>query len=275
MRQEPEIYFHVGLGKVGSTYLQKRFFPLLKGIKYIPTSSYKKHSKRIIEAGKHASYLVSREFDRQFEREVRWFTKTFPQAKIIIFFRKQDSWIASQYKRYVKNGWYHDFNQFLDLENDTGMWKKKDLYYLPMLQVIEECCTQKPLILFYDDMVNDLDGTLNRILNYTGAHLDVGRVSKRRVHQSFSEKQLKVLRRFCSVYIGKIPRSRSNMLAHWLFYRSWWAFYHLVMYMAAFFPAKWVPKQPLIDKSYLNQIGDYYLEDWNGVIDYAKKNNPV
>ena len=69
---EKQIYFHVGLGKVASTYLQHEVFPKLKGIHYLPTGKYKR-SKSIIPQLEVAKVLVSREFDRQFEDEVRWF----------------------------------------------------------------------------------------------------------------------------------------------------------------------------------------------------------
>ena len=34
------IYFHVGISKTGSTFLQQRVFPFLKNIHYIPTRKY-------------------------------------------------------------------------------------------------------------------------------------------------------------------------------------------------------------------------------------------
>ena len=65
-----EIYFHVGLAKTGSTFLQKNFFPYLKNIKYISTHDYI-NSIDIINKTNYKSYLISREFDKQFEREIK------------------------------------------------------------------------------------------------------------------------------------------------------------------------------------------------------------
>jgi hypothetical protein len=112
---KPEIFFHVGLGKVASTYLQHSFFPQLQGIHYIKTSKYK-HSPEIIAKGEYDRYFVSREFDQQLEDEVRWFSGFYPQARPIIIFRRHDSWIASQYRRYVKNGGYLPFKGFFDVD---------------------------------------------------------------------------------------------------------------------------------------------------------------
>ena len=57
------IYFHVGISKTGSTFLQKRVFPKLSKITYIPTNKY----HRVFEEIKNSDsnkVLVSREFDR-------------------------------------------------------------------------------------------------------------------------------------------------------------------------------------------------------------------
>ena len=81
-----EIYFHVGLAKTGSTFNQKKFFPYLKNIKYISNHKYKK-CINIIKNTNYKSYLISREFDRQLETEVKKILSHFPQTKIIIIFR--------------------------------------------------------------------------------------------------------------------------------------------------------------------------------------------
>ncbi len=94
MPKEKTIYFHVGLGKTGSTYLQNRFFTKLKGIHYIHTSRYR-NSPALIQASDEHKFLVSREFDQQLEEECRFFSKIFPTAKVIVFLRRHDSWIAS------------------------------------------------------------------------------------------------------------------------------------------------------------------------------------
>ena len=58
------IYFHVGLAKTGSTFLQNNFFPNLQNIKYISTHKYRKCID-IINKTNYDSYLISREFNAE------------------------------------------------------------------------------------------------------------------------------------------------------------------------------------------------------------------
>ena len=117
------IYFHVGISKTGSTFLQKRVFPLLSKINYIPTNRYQNIFLEIdkINLG---NILVSREFDRQFEKEVVKFSNKHPRSIPIIVLRRHDEYFASQYKRFVKNGFSGSLEDFLNLKDDSGFFKK-------------------------------------------------------------------------------------------------------------------------------------------------------
>ncbi len=271
---EKEIFFHVGLGKVASTYLQQEVFPKLKGIHYLHTSKYKR-SKNILPKLDSPKVLVSREFDRQFEKEVRWFTKTYPEARIIILFRKHDSWIASQYRRHVKNGFQGSFQSFFDSIGDTGFWKKKDLLFYPKLRIIEECCQHKPLVLFHDQLKSDPWEFISQIAHYTGASFDKNEISLDAVHKSYSEKQLKAVQSFCRRFLNKPPKSYQNKIKHWLFYRPWWAFFHLIMYAALLFPDNWVSQTPLVSEEERQRIKNEFQEDWDKISEYARENNPL
>lgn len=268
MSDQPEIVFHVGLGKVASTYLQHRFFPKLKGIYYLSTHKYKK-SKEIISIEKSTRWLISREFDRQFEKEVRWFTETYPQAKVIMIVRPHGSWVASQYRRYVKNGWYYPFSKFLDIEEDDGFWKKSDVLYFPRIQLVEELTGQRPLILFHEELKSDPWAFLGKIANFCQATFEQEGISLKPFHTSYSVKQLLVLRSFCRKNIKRIPQGHRNKIKHWLLYRPWWLLFHLIMYAAELFPESWVPKEELIPTAEIDRIDDFFADDWVKVQRYA------
>lgn len=270
----PEIFFHVGLGKTASTYLQNRVFPHFRGIHYIPTRAYKSSLEQI-KQGKHERYLVSREFDRQFEEEVRWFCGEHPDARLIIVFRRHDRWIDSQYRRHVKNGFYGSFREFIDIDTNLGMWDRAELNFMHKLRLIEKYSTQKPLILFHEDIKEDASGFIDRIAHFVGATYDPRRVSLKPMHTSYNENQLLAVRHFCKRFVKKRPEGRNNKLLHWLMYRPWWALFHLVMYGALLLPKGWFGAEEVVSKSDLERIREYMDADWQAVKAYAQTHSAL
>ena len=160
------------------------------------------------------------------------------------------------------------------MKEDKGFWKKEQLLFYPKLQIIEECCNHKPLVLFYDELKGDPWVFFDKISKYSETTYSKEKISLGRVHTSYTEKQLKVLKRFCGQYVRFVPSGKDNRLVHWITYRPWWAFFHLVMYVAALLPMSWVPKKPLIDPGSLKVIDSAYQEDWKKIVQYARDNNP-
>ena len=257
-----ELYCHVGLGKTASTYLQYRFFPKLKGIYYIQRTKYRKFSG-IIEFTNYSKYLVSREFDRQFEREVRKIAEKYPDARIIIVLRRNDSWIASQYRRYVKNGGTQPFENFLDLENDQGLWKQKDVYFYPKLELVKELFPHPPLVLLHDELKKDPYAFFDRIAQYTGTTYDRNSIVINPSHKSYSTKQLKILQRVASVLFPREWKGSRKRWKHYIRFRSRWLLLHLVLYVAALLPESLAGRDPLISPDQLERVQEFFKEDWD------------
>ena len=264
-----EIYFHVGLAKTGSTFLQKNFFPYLKNIKYISTHKYKKCID-IINNTNHKSYLISREFDRQLETEVKKILSHYPQTKIIVIFREHGKWISSQFKRLSKNGWHWGFKDFYNNEN-TGYWKNEDMIYSKKIDIINKYSNSKSLILRFEELKSDPHSYLKKITDYTNSSYIKEEISLSVVHKSYSEKQLIFLKSFCKIFKKNPPKYHSNnKFKHWLLFRPWWLLYHLVMYFSIIIPKKYIVKKPLIDKDYLEKCMMKYKEDWEKVMKLSK-----
>ncbi|MCP4310571.1 MAG: hypothetical protein GY790_04865 [Bacteroidetes bacterium] len=265
-----QVFFHVGLGKTGTTYLQYRVFPKLQGIKYIQRTNYRdfKYVKLITNASDQ-KFLVSNEFDIQLESEARKIASKYPRAKIIIVLRRHDSWIASQYRRNVKNGYPESFDKFIDVENDKGKWKKAELYYYPKLMMLEQLFRSKPLVLFHDELLNNPHSFIGKICAFTGSDFNKESISLRRKHTSYNEKQLKVRRQLSKKQNRNQPvrskiywiRKIQNILRMPERYLS--------LYIAYLVPSRWLSDEPLISTESMARVRTYFEEDWKKCEEYS------
>ena len=263
------VFFHVGLGKAASTYLQHAFFPALEGVRYVPRSAYKRAPDRIRASPEGPAWLVSREFDQQLERECRWFREAMPEADIrpIIVLRRQDAWLASQYRRHVKNGSPIAFTEFLDVAADQGLWHTSDACFFPKLQFLEQCFGQKPLVLFHEDLRANPDTFLASLAKQLGADYPAHKVSLSKVHTSYSEHQLRWMRRASRILF---PKPIAHGTTGWLARRGRLLACYAVLYGSRLLPAGWGDQAPLIDPAELAAVADFYAADWQACLAYAK-----
>jgi len=269
---EKQVFFHVGLGKTATTYLQYKVFPYFKNIEYIHHSHRYKRAPEIIRKGKSKRYLISREFDQIMEAEVSKFSPHYPDTTPIVVFRRHDSWIASQYRRFIKNGYPVPFSKFIDLKSDKGMFTITELTFYHYIEILEKYFTKKPVVLFYDDMRKDPMAFFDYIAKIVGADYNKKDINLSKKHSSYNEKQLKAIR-----WVSKKVDLRRHSLGRrfYLFNR----FYTNMIRYGTLFIGKHLPDsmfdtEPLIRPEELKAVRDYYEKDWQAIVEYAKKNNP-
>lgn len=273
--KNPLVFFHVGLGKAASTYLQYEFFPKLQDIHYIQRTRYKR-SPQIIGQTNEERYLISREFDQQLEDECRWFSQFHPDARVIIIFRRHDGWIASQYRRYVKNGGHRSFKEFFDIDEDQGLWKQSDLAFFPKIRTVEKYFPQSnPLVLFHEALRKSPYLFFDKIAHFCGANYNREAISLNPVHRSYSEKQLKAIHRVSGYLFSDNPSFARNKIRHWIQRRSRLLACYAILYPAALLPESWFSEEPLIPPGELTKIRAAYEDDWQRIQHYASQHNPT
>ena len=262
-----KVYFHVGISKTGSTFLQKKVFPLLSEISYIPTNRYQNIFLEI-EKIKFGNILVSREFDRQFEKEVVKFSNKHPQSTPIIVLRRHEEYFASQYRRFVKNGFTGELSDFLSLENDSGFFKKIHFNFKHQIDVLSKAFSQKPIVLFHHHLKSSPKKFVADFCEYTGSKVNIEEVNFTKKHGSYSEKQLKTIRFAAKYFDLRKRRVFKNPLLH-----LGWRFLHAIvrygiLYISFVMPKFIYSKEPLIDPEYLKKIRDYFKDDWERCLTY-------
>ena len=259
-----KIFFHVGLSKTGSTFLQHQVFPKLKGIYYLPTLKYR-HALKLLPKIHDERVLVSREFDQQFEQEVKKFSAQYPQAYPIIVLREHSNWAVSNYKRFVKNGHAISFKEFIDIERDKGLFKKIDFDYERYIDLLEQYFAQKPLILFYEDLQKEPFKFVRKIMDYTGAELSYSDVNWNPRHVSYDIDSLKLVRTLSNkiqfqkkLEVHIKPRGfLYNLYANIVRYS--------ILYASKLFPKSWFPTEEFINPAEIEELRQYFSPQWDSL----------
>jgi hypothetical protein len=272
-QREVKVCFHPGLAKTASTWLQHRFFPRLRGVHYLPRRQYRRYPE-VLKRGEHHSYVVSREFDRQFAREVTRFAGHFPGAGTILLLRRHDGYLASQYCRYLKNGRFAEFSDFLDLDHDRGVWKQEEIRFMPLLRLLASSFRRPPLVLFHQDLLDHPHRVLGAMAGYIGAEYDPEDIDLGRVHASYGGTELKVMK----AITRRLPRhphpqTENRPFFHWLQVRSRLILVHAVLAAARLVPSALVAKAPLIPPEELRRVREFYADDWEACGKFAGESN--
>lgn len=255
------VFFHLGLEKTGSTFYQGSVFKKLRGIQYHRKSRFKRFEE-ILQNDPNSKHLFSFETDRQLFPTVDKVAEKLPDARVFIILRRQDSWLSSKYNYHIRKHGFKTLREFFDLESDSGEWKKEEFYLRPKIEYIESKLNQPVLFLNYSELKEDPEKYVGRMLDFMGAELDPNANLHTPRKKAFTLKQNRVLRGFNRWYRYEHLGSNSRFLNRtWYKYREF--LLHIVAFLAQFVPGAWVSKEPLIDKSYLEEVRKFYEEDWN------------
>jgi hypothetical protein len=267
-KNKKEIFFHVGLAKTGTTFLQYRVFPKFEGVHYIQRTKYQRVI-RLIRKSRHPRIFLSNEFDLQFETEMKKMGAAFPQIRPIVVFRRQDGYIASQYRRFLKNGFRGTFRDFFDLEEDRGFFKKRDLEFIRYIRILEENYKPRPIVLFYEDMRDDPERFILDLARRMDVRIDMSRVNLHRKHSSYSEKQLRAMMAVGRYINLKKKTSCKNTVIRFFCRLPQNVVRYPTLWIGGLLPATRYSNEPLIPQEELEKIREYYKEDWEACKRYA------
>lgn len=272
-----QTYFHVGYARAASTFLQKAVFPALRGIQYIPRNRFRvrEREKKRFKADK---VLMSREAGKYIYERTDDVNRVFG-SKIMISLRRHDRLVASTYRLQAKNGHTLRLPQFLDLDNDEGVWKQHDFMFMDYIRYAEESSGEKPLVLLFEDYIADPDYYLDTLCAWLECDIDKSAVGKKPVHKSYSDKQLRLRRQFSEWFTDPIADHSEYAKETITDHTRWKKIKHrlvlwftgIFMRLARFAPDSWLNDEPLMDEAYLKQIKDFYADDWAACEVYVKE----
>lgn len=267
------VIFHVGLPKTASTFLQRNVFPHLKHIHYVKKHDFRRHEK-IVEKSPYHRVLLSTEFNphpgnpraqKKLDRIKRNFKYIYP----VIVLRKHSSWLKSKYKYYIRKHGSYSFTDFIDPNNDQGAAIRKDLNFFPKIKHLEETYGQRPLVLFQEELKSKPIAAVKIIADFMDATFNEEDIEVSTVKKSYSEHQLKWVRKFNRCYSFS-PEKFNPRPVKKLYKKISQLFIHSTAYAGKVLPDP-EPDYALIPKELLEKVDAEYKEDWEQCKAYAKK----
>ncbi len=272
-----EVYFHVGLPKTASTFLQRRVFPYLKGICYYKKHDFKKHLKKI-DRCTESKILLSYEFnphpgDKDGDAYLKFVSEAHVKVFPIIVFRKHSSWLSSRYKYHIRKHGTYDLQEFIDETTPVGRQTRSFLQYHEKITYLEKTFGHPPLVLFQEEIKHHPFKVINAIAGYTGANFDENDIEIGVVKKAYPEKSLKWVLRFNRKYRYAPSKVRPRILRK-LYKKISQLFLHTVAFAGKFFPDP-QPEKSLIQKDVLARIDREYQADWEKCKAFARKQREV
>ncbi len=189
------IVVHFGIHKTASTFLQKRFFPGLEGVCYVPLRAERQAFLDAVlradalefDAADARARLAAPEgalpvvlSDEQFYGLV-WdgaqargataerLAATLPGARAILVLRNQPDQLQSLYLQYVKTGGTADPAGFLASGRHPLRVSPAYFRYAAYVEHLHRLFgAERVLVLLYEDLRADAEGFLNRVCDFVG-----------------------------------------------------------------------------------------------------------
>ncbi len=270
-RSDKTIFFHVGLPKTASTFLQRNVFPKFRGIRFIKKHDFKRRDQLIGQGGAER-VLLSIELSLDHSGgigKVKDVAAKYPHTYPIIVLRKHTRWLQSKYKYYLRKHGDRDFNGYFDL-NGNGVLGTDNLLFFPKIKFLEEQFQHRPLVLFQEELKQNPYGVIDMLADYMGAEYNRNDIRVQTVKKSYNPRQLRMVRRFNRFYQYDHSGIR-NKAVKFTYKKFSGLLLHSIAFFAQFFPEKWASNRPLIPQDKLKEIDHAYLDDWQKCIDYASQ----
>jgi len=268
--KDKNIFFHVGLPKTGSTFLQRNVFPKFNGIRFIKKHDFK-HRDRIIEQSTHDKILMSIEINPDVQsglEKLQDVSQKYPHTHTIIVLRQQGSWLKSKYKYYLRKHGTRSFDRYFDI-NGTGILEPKNLLFYPKIKLLEYLFEPTPLVIFQEELKQNPYATIDMLADYMGVTCDKNDIRIQTVKKSYTPKQLKNVRRFNRWY--QYDHSHITSKTKKFLYKKFSGLLlHSIAFMGSIIPDKQEDKETLIPHKKIEEVNEAYRGDWERCLDYAR-----
>ncbi|ADE15278.1 hypothetical protein Nhal_2181 [Nitrosococcus halophilus Nc 4] len=264
-------YFHVGMHKTGTTFMQKNVFPKFHGIKYLPPWS---PFDRFLRLHDKENYLYSNErlagilwaTQSQVDSSLKQLSDLFPSSRILISFRRHDGFIVSSYKQFLHEGGTLKFEEYFDINNDRGFMKKDQFLYKNRIDSITKHFGDIPFTFLQDEIKKDLQCLLKDIEKFIGAAAPkLEEINMQFMNTGVSYYQAKVLR-----WLNQFAHSHLNPDGRFKIKNAFTSAFRLEPRQFSQHWLGFLPDKDFLTSEQRQKIIEYYKEDWNYTLSCVK-----
>lgn len=256
------LILHIGVQKTGTTFVQNAVFPLWRDIQYIPNDKL----ELILRSSREKPVLLSREglsgqnWAHHAVREVAIarLAQIFPNARIMLSFRRHAKYISSSYCQYLQRGGYLPFEKYFDPYEDTGYMKIDDFRFSLKVDAVERYFGRSPFVFFQEELHAGIDALLSDMEKFIGgAAPDKSEIKSKKYNQSVKYHPAKLLR-----FLNKYSRSELNPQGRLPLYHQRLVRLKMDPRSICQYWLQFAPNRPMITPEVSEFIDSLYQEDW-------------
>jgi len=193
---ETSLFIHVGLPKTGTTFMQEKVFKTWQGVNYLGRPF---HFSRLFKLnqvffpisiissenilGKLGEDIFSSAPEHSYRSSnflaIKNLATIFPNAKIILSLCRQDTFVESIYKQYLRNGGNLSISGLYTPNSQSGILHDEDLEFIPLIECIIQNFQTPPFVFLREEIATDLDGLMEDLAHFIGTST-VPQVNNRR-----------------------------------------------------------------------------------------------
>jgi len=129
--------------------------------------------------------------------------------------------------------------------------------------------------LIYEDLKKDSHHFINKIATLLNSEIKINEINTKKKHASYNTKQLKTIIFFSKILNLKKRRVFTNIIFHFIWRILMGSIRYSILYISYLIPDLFYNKKPLVTDIKLNEIKEYFKNDWNKCLDYSKKINVI